>query len=164
MKKKDECQELKNIEYKTMLIGSNKNIVTKNNDNLDKVKKYLESEKKSNNNKKVSWSNLTKTEKLNKINDYSVKYSKDNKLTKIEEEDLKKSLINYFNHKKFQKVKDVKYNKNTGLIDNIPNLYYNKVTNKFSLKRNGKKTTSNSLGPGRTRKKRNNKEKILNND
>jgi len=32
MKKKDECRELKNIEYKTMLIGSNKNIVTKNND------------------------------------------------------------------------------------------------------------------------------------
>lgn len=163
MKNKDECHELKNIEYKTMLIGSNKNIITKNNDNLDKVKKYLESEKKSNSNKKVSWNNLTKTEKINKINEFSVKYSKDNNLTKAEEDELKKSLKNYFNHKKLQKVKDVKYNKNTGLIENIPNLYYNKATSKFSLKRNEKKSTSNSLGPGRTRKKRNIKEKILNN-
>jgi hypothetical protein len=164
MKKKDECQELKNIEYKTMLIGSKKNIIIKNNDDIEKVKKFLETEKKSNNNKKVSWSNLTKTEKLNKINEYSIKYSNDNKLTKKQQEDLNITLVNYFNHKKFQKVKDVKYNKNTGIIDSIPNLYYNKVSKKFSLKRNEKKSTSNSLGPGRTRKKKHNKEKVLNKD
>lgn len=163
MKKKDECQELKNIEYKTMLIGCNKNIIIKNKDNIDKVKKYLETEKKSNNNKKVSWSNLTKTEKLNKINEYSLKYSKNNKLSQKQQENLSNTLKNYFNHKKFQKVKDVKYNKNTGVIDSIPNLYYNKVSKKFSLKRNEKKSTLNSLGPGRTRKKKH-IEKILNKD
>ena len=162
--KKDECQELKNIEYKTMLIGSNKNLTSKNNDNVDKVKDFLESEKKTNNNKKVSWSNLNKTEKMNKIVDYSKKYSKENNLSQKQEDNLKNNLIIFFNHKKFQKVKDVKYNKNTGLIDNIPNLYYNKISKNFSLKRNDKKSTSNSLGQGRTRKKKNIKEKILNKD
>ena len=73
------------------------------------------------------------------------------------EEDLKNTLTISFNHKKFQKVKDVKYNKNTGLIENIPNLYYNKLSKKFSLKRNDKASTTSSLCLGRTRKNKHNK-------
>ena len=157
MNKNDECQELKNIEYKTMLIGGKKNINMKKNNNLEEVKNFLEIEKKTNHNKKVSWSCLTKTEKKKKINQYIIKYSNDNKLSSELEEDLKNTLTISFNHKKFQKVKDVKYNKNTGLIENIPNLYYNKLSKKFSLKRNDKASTTSSLCLGRTRKNKHNK-------
>ena len=64
----DECQELKNLKYKTMLMsGNKKNLSSIINDvaNLD-----LLLDEESEQNKKESWNKLDKSIKMNKINDY----------------------------------------------------------------------------------------------
>lgn len=158
---KNDCQELKNIEYKTMLIGSKKNLTSNINNDFDKVDTYLKSEKNTNYNDKVNWNNLIKTDKIKKLELYSNKFSTENNLSKSETKDLKKTLLNYLNHKKFKKIKEIKYNKEIGEIDTIPNLFYNKTTKKFSLKKYEKKSLS-SINISKTRKNKLHKDKGLN--
>ena len=44
--------------------------------------------------------------------------------------------------KKLQRVKDVNYNKDTGEINDIPALYFNKPTNHFTLKNLDKRVST----------------------
>lgn len=64
--------------------------------------------------------------------------------------------------KQLLRVKDVQYDKELGIITNIPNLQFNKNTRKFTMKRSEKQTsTLKSLGPKKsTSTKRTNKDKI----
>ena len=57
-------------------------------------------------------------------------------------------IINYIDKKQLQKTKDVIYDKDMGQIKSIPNLLFNKITKKFTIKRNDKQnSTIKSLGP-----------------
>ena len=57
--------------------------------------------------------------------------------------------------KKLQRTKDVIYNVSTGKITKIPGLIFNKVKNKFSLKRVDKKrSTLKGLAPKSNKKKK----------
>ena len=51
-KKSDHCQELKNIEYKTMLLNNGSSIISdktnKNNNNIEKINNFLENESDAN--------------------------------------------------------------------------------------------------------------------
>ena len=156
MKNKDECLELKNIKYKTMLMN---NIQSSKEPDVTNIETFLEKEKSIN--KKQHWSKLSKLSKKNKILDYCEEYSKKNKLSEEETIQLREFLIKSLERKKLQRVKDVIYDVETQVIINIPTLSINKQTNKYTLKNLDKKvSTLKSLAPRKNKhKKKDSKEK-----
>tara|TARA_Y100000814_G_C12303266_1_gene392492 strand:- start:601 stop:1113 length:513 start_codon:yes stop_codon:yes gene_type:complete len=154
-----ECQELKNIKYKSMLL-SNDNKTT----DITGVEKLLDNESKLN--KKEPWNKLDKTIKIKKINKYVDDIVKDKyKLTLTESKNLKKYLSKSLDLVKLQRVKDVEYIKDNGILKNIPSLLFNQKTRSFTLKKCDKRiSTLKSLGnPAITKKKREKREKTKKN-
>ena len=148
--KKDECVELKNIKYKTMLLSGNilSDLKTSNED-LVNLEKFLEDDK--NNNKNEPWSKLDKTIKTQKILEFADEYSKEKKFTEEENEILIVFLKDCLDRKKIQRVKDVSYDKSNGKIMDIPSLFYNKPAKHFTLKNLEKRVnTLKSLPPKKT--------------
>ena len=78
--KSDECVELKNIKYKTMLLNGNIiNEVKSSNEDLCNLEKFLEENKQNNQNE--PWSKLDKTIKTKKLLSFAEKYTKDKNFT-----------------------------------------------------------------------------------
>ena len=141
----DECMELQNIKYQTMLLNHNSKIYD-TKPNIDNIEAFLEKEKEAN--KKKPWSKLSKASKLKKISEYVIQYTDENKLNEEQSVELKKYLSQCLNRKKLQRQKDVVYDITTNKIKSINGLIYNKVKNKFTLKVKDKKTnTLKSLAP-----------------
>jgi len=145
--KKNECTELKNIKYKTMLInGLAPNSEIKTENDLVNLDKFLENNKTSNQNDQ--WSKLDKTVKTKKLIVYAEKYAVSKEFSKEEEELLANFLKDCLDRKRFQRVKDVEYDKITGEITDIPALTYLKSTKHFTLKNVEKRvSTLKSLPP-----------------
>ena len=142
----DECLELKNIKYKTMLLNGNPLLETKSENDMSNLDKFLENEK--NNNSNEPWCKLNKTIKTKKLIDYVEIYKKEKKLTEEEGIQLVVFLRVCLDKKKLQRVKDVIYDKNTGIVKEIPSLAYNKPTKHFTLKHMDKRiSTLKSLAP-----------------
>lgn len=151
---KNECQELKNIKYKTMLLSSNIDLNPNVKDDINNIDIFLE--KESILNKSEPWNKLDKTIKIKKINEYVNALTKEYKLNLTEIKNIKKQLIDALDKKQLMKVKDIQYDKENGIIKNIPNLHFNSSTRKFTLKKSEKHvSTSKSLAP----KKNNNTKK-----
>ena len=143
---KEECLELKNIKYKTMLLSGVPLKETKQSNNLDNLDKFLEDEK--NTNKSEPWCKLDKTIKTKKIIDYVELYKTENSLDQEEEKLLVAFLKDCLDRKKLQRVKDVIYDKTTGQIKDIPALSYTKSNKHFTLKNLEKRvSTLKSLAP-----------------
>jgi len=157
--KDEECVELKNIEYQTMLLNQNSKIQkTTPNTVGGHIAKFLEKEKAFN--KTLPWSKLSKASKLKHISNFITEYSKENKLKDSEQKQLRIYLLNCLDRKKLQRQKDVIYDKEKNKITAIPALTFNKVKNKFTLKRQDKKTNSlKCLAPIRKKNKTQNKSK-----
>jgi hypothetical protein len=130
--KEDECLELKNIKYKTMLMSGNQIDETQSSDNLSNLDKFLEQEK--NYNKCEPWTKLDKTMKLKKIAEYADQYQSEKSISNEEKSQLIDFLKDSLNRKKLMRVKEVIYDKNTGMIKDIPGLHYNKSHNRYTLK------------------------------
>ena len=148
----EECQELKNIRYKTMLQSSNNNklLVSTLTKDLSNANLLLDNE--CNNNKKETWNKLDKSIRMDKIGNYIESISSNYNLTKDEKLSLKQYLSNQIDKKNLLKSKDVLYSKDKGMIDSIPTLQFNNNTRKFSLKKTGQHiSTVKALGP--TKKK-----------
>lgn len=144
--KRDECIELKNIKYKTMLLSGTVIPETKSSSDLSNLEKFLEDSKINKQNE--PWSKLDKTTKTKKILQYTEEYSKKNSLTSDEEKALYAFLRDSLDRKKLQRVKDVDYDKITGEIKDIPALHFNKATSHFTLKNIDKRvSTLKSLPP-----------------
>jgi len=131
------------IKYKTMFIPSTEKNSAADLANLDK---FLENEKTVNSNE--PWSKLDKTAKLKKLIIFANRYKIEHELS--DEEHI--FLINFFrdclDKKKLQRVKDVNYSKETGLIKDIPALFFNKSNNHFTLKNIDKRvSTLKGLAP-----------------
>ena len=143
----EECIELKNINYKNMLLTGNTLKDTRSSNNLENLEEFLNSE--NDNNKKDQWCKLNKTLKLQKFSEYVEKYKKENNLTEEEEKSMISFLKGCLDKKRLQRVKDVVYDKDTGLIKDIPALIYDKPTKHFTLKNLEKShiTTMKSLTP-----------------
>jgi len=162
---KNETQELKNIKYKNMLlsgINGNANDNIKSSTQTDAADIDIFLEKESNLSKNEPWSKLDKNIKLKKLNEYANMMGEEYELTSTELKTLKKDLSSYIDKKQLQKVKDVTYNKDNGLIKSIPNLKFNKNTRKFTMKKSDKHiSTTKSLGPKKnsTTKKNSSREK-----
>ena len=147
--KKEECIELKNIKYKTMLLSGNVPKETTISDNMSNLDKFLENDKINNNSlNELPWSKLDKTIKTVKILQYTEKYTLENLLSSSEKQSLIIFLKDCLDKKKLQRVKDVEYIKEIGEIKSIPALQYAKLTKHFTLKNLDKRvSTSKSLPP-----------------
>jgi hypothetical protein len=155
----DECLELKNINYQTMLLKNNKTNINSNHTstNIENIDIFLSKEKL--NDKKKSWSKLDKASKLKKLLSFSTQYCELNNLNKQDDIKLKEYLFESLDRKKLQKLKDVDYDISNGVIKCIPNLIFEKEKKKFTLKRD-KKNSSLRL-PRKTQKKKKEKLKKL---
>lgn len=120
--------------------------------NLDEL---LEIEK--NKNKSETWNKIDKTMKIKKLSIYADKYGNCNSLSQKQVKGLKSFLIDCLEKNKLNKTKDVAYNKENGIIDNIPALLFNQSTRNFTLKQCEKRvSTIKSLAPKRITAKNNN--------
>ena len=147
----EECQELKNIKYQTMLLNNNSKFVSTktNSDNLDD---FLQKEKAQN--KRKPWSKLGRSTKLKKITDFVTHFATEKKLTTPDKKRLHTYLNDSLDRKKLQRVKDVNYDVKTGRIKAIPGLTFNKIKQKFTLRRvDKKKPLSRGLAPKRNKNK-----------
>ena len=164
----EECAELKNIKYKTMLLSGVPLKETKQSNDVSNLDKFLEDEK--NTNKSEPWCKLDKTIKTKKIFDYIEVYKKVNSLDQEEEQLLATFLKDCLDRKKLQRVKDVIYDKTEGVIKEIPALSYTKSSKHFTLKNLEKRvSTLKSLAPKKAQgtiknKGPNIKENVTNND
>jgi hypothetical protein len=146
----NECNELKTIKYKTLLMNGVSWPETKSSSDLNNLDKFLENEKINNSNE--PWSKLDKTIKTKKITAFAEKYKEENNLSEEETNKLVTFLKDCLDRKKLQRVKDVNYDKITGEIKDIPILHYNKPTQHFTLKNIDKRlSTSRSLAPKKIR-------------
>jgi len=141
----EECVELKNIKYKTMLLSGVPIKETKSANDLSNLEKFLENEQ--NNNKNDPWCKLDKTIKTKKLIEYVNLYKTENNLDEEESELLIIFFKDCLDRKKFQRVKDVIYDKATGLIKEIPALSYTKATKHFTLKNIDKRVSTQKSLP-----------------
>lgn len=162
-KNTDECIELKNIKYQTMLINNNNQNIKKSSSNIGDLDSFLNQEKEKHINQ--PWNKLGDGSKLKKINEFVNDYSLKNKLKDTEKNKLYKYLKRCMERKKLQRVKDVQYSTEKGKIISIPGLLFNNKNNKFTLKNIDKKgSTLKSLAPKKKRRKTKEKKKQKDND
>lgn len=158
----ESCKELLNINYKNMLLNPNNNTFIKSEQQTNvttSLEQFLENknEKKNEPIKIKSWSQLNKMEKINKINKYVDSITHEYKLNEKNVQELKQYLKVCLNRKLLQRVKDVQYDKNEGVIKKINGLQLktnNTKDKKFTLKHCDRKdSTLKNLGSGKTKKK-----------
>ena len=159
----DECHELKNIKYKTMLLNGNPLQETKSSNDLSNLEKFLEDEKYTNSNE--PWCKLNKTNKTKKMIEFVEVYKNDKNLDQEECQILISFLRECLDKKKLLRVKDVIYDKVNGTIKDIPALSYIKTNKHFTLKNIDKRvSTLKSLAPKKGQKSVKNKNDTSNND
>jgi hypothetical protein len=157
----DECQQLKNIKYKTMLLNGVLLHETKSSNDLSNLENFLENEKINNSNE--PWCKLNKTIKINKLLEFVNVYSSINSLQEDESKILITFLKDSLNKKKLSRVKDVIYDKTSGTVKEIPALTYIKSNKHFTLKNIDKRvSTLKSLAPKKLTGTIKNKEITLN--
>ena len=144
--KNDECVELKNIKYKSMMMnGMNNNMTNQqtllsNNNNISKLEKFLESEKS--NNKIEQWAKLDIPAKIQRFILFAENYKTENNLSEDEKDKLIIFLKDCLLRKKLQKAKEIVYDKTTGEIKEILGLSINKTTNNFTIRNISNKSVS----------------------
>ena len=137
----DKCHELNSIKYKTMLMQGE---ITSPTETILNIEEILD--KESAENKLEPWCKLDKTIKLNKLSIYANLLTKKHNLLPSEEKDLLEFLSSSLDKKLLSRVKEVQYDKEVGIIKNIPQLTFNNTTKKFFLKKSDKHvSTTKSL-------------------
>ena len=123
---------------------------SKQTENIQNLDKFLENER--NNNKSEPWCKLDKTVRSKKLIEFADTYRENNQLDQQEFEALIIFFKDCLDRKRFQKVKDVIYDKETGYIKEIPALSYIKASKHFTLKNIDAKRVSatKSLAPKKT--------------
>ena len=115
----------------------------------------LENEKQTN--QKDNWNKLDKTTKLQLLNVFADSYGEKKALSAEYIASLKRCLRDATEKGKFQKAKDVVYDKVSRTIEDIYSLHWNSVTNNFTLRNMDNKKVSllKSLTPKRLTAKNN---------
>lgn len=145
-KKDTNADELRSIKYKSMLMNNTPWVEKKSTDNLTTLDIFLENEKNSNANE--PWSKLDKINKNKKLIIFAEIYKEQHALSDTEYSRLLIFFRDCLERKKLQRVKDVVYDKLTGVIKDIPALTFNKGTNQYTLKNIDKRiSTIKSLAP-----------------
>jgi hypothetical protein len=147
---RNECNELKSIKYKTLMMNGISWPETKSSSDLVNLDKFLENEKT--NNASEPWSKLDKTAKTKKLSIFAENYKTEHNLSDDEYIKLTAFLKDCLDRKKLQRVKDVVYDKTNGEVKDIPALHHNKQSNHFTLKNTEKHiSTTRSLAPKKVR-------------
>jgi hypothetical protein len=149
----DDCPELKNIKYKSMLLSGPPNPETK--ENMSSLADLMEKEKEKQQNTRLPWSKLDASTKLSKLYAFAEYFAKNSGLGGAELKSLKKTLKDGLDRKLLTKTGAVVYDRNKEIISNVLNLTHNRQTKTFVLKDPSKRaTTSKSLAPKKPHKTR----------
>ena len=152
--KSDNCHELQNIAYRTMLQNGT-DILPKNPKSYgnELIDNYLNKELAAN--KLQTWNKLDKTQKILKLNLYVDDILK--KKYSLKQEDIvnaKRFLLLSLDRKTLNKTKDVIYDKDKKCITNIPNLIFQEDSRTFVIRKCDKHVcTSKALVPVRSKNK-----------
>ena len=133
-----ETIDLKTNKYKTATINDEPQ--PQRESDMEILDRFLEDEKITNLN--GPWCKLDKTIKLKKLLVFVEKYKEENHLQKEEELNLIEFFKDGLNKKKFNRVKDVIYDKTTGEVKSIPLLMYNTISKNFTLKSSDKRVST----------------------
>jgi phosphoketolase len=146
IEKKDDDTKIM-YKYKNILNSQTPLTFDETNANtMNKIDAMLETEKKNMNSE--PWNKLDKRLKIQKLHAYAEKYGKENSLPMKEVKGLKTFFSTCLTKDKLSKVKDVDYNKETGVINNIGGLAFNLTTRAFTIRNLDKKvSTLKSLTP-----------------
>tara|TARA_X000000368_G_C23057484_1_gene724692 strand:- start:6138 stop:6770 length:633 start_codon:yes stop_codon:yes gene_type:complete len=134
----DDCQELKNIEYKTLLLNGT-NLCPKlktNNCSSTELETMISNDVQVKKNE--SWNKLDKTQKSLHINKFCLKLKLEYNLSQDEFNETLKYLNKCIERKFLNKAKDIIYDKENNQIINIPNFIFLNDTRKFYLKKDDK--------------------------
>ena len=88
------------------------------------------------------WNKLVKGSKMNRILLYVEQETQDKSLSDTQAQELKKLLFRGCESGCFNKISDVKYNPDTGIIESFKQLEFNESSKKYKLKTGGTKTRS----------------------
>ena len=157
-----QCTELKNIQYKSMLLSKKSTtpeLMSKLNNNID-IDKFLDEEKKTRSNE--NWNKMDKTFKIKKLNQYADNFCLKHNCPENCVKNLKILLKNHLDKKRLLSNKEVEYSKENQEIINIPSLIYK--NKRFTIERSDKRiSTIKSLAPSKKtvkKKSRKNSPKI----
>jgi len=157
----ERCQELANIEYQNMLLNGGNKRENKSKEQVGtilNIEDFLEKEKQLES--MLPWGKMNKHKKYQKISEYLEIFSKTNNISDKNKTELLSSVKIALNKKKLQRVKDVIYDKELGIIKNIPAFDYDKQNNIVTLKTNDRKqSTLKSLAPKKIDSKKIKKQK-----
>lgn len=90
----------------------------------------------------LPWNKLEKGSKMNRILVFVKSQKDENELNETQTKELKNLLFKGCENSLFNKVTDVKYNQETGLIESFKNLEFNESSKKYKLKTGGTKNRS----------------------
>ena len=132
---------------------SNCNVNTTASEN--DIDSFLEKERNTNLNE--PWNKLNKTDKLSKMKIFSKSYIIAENMNIEYEDKLYKFLKSNLENKRIQKVKDIVYDKITGVIIEVCGLKYMSEVGRFYLSKPGDQSvsTSKNLGPQKKRSTKN---------
>jgi len=137
----EECIELKNIKYKTLLMnGTVLSDIKYSQEDVEHLEKFLEDSKT--NKESETWSKLDKTIKIKKLCSFADVYAVENLYTEDEKSTLISFLKDSLDRKKLLRVKDVHYDKDKCIITDIPALSFHKATKHFTLKNMDKRIST----------------------
>ena len=144
-----QCNELKNIQYKSMLLSKNSNtpdlMSNKNNSDFD-LDKFLDDERKTRSNE--NWNKMDKTFKIRKLNQYAEQFCLKNNCPENCVKNLKILLKTHLDKKRLLSNKEVEYCRDNQEIVNIPSLHYK--NKRFTIERSDKRiSTIKSLAPSK---------------
>lgn len=142
--KSEECDALKQIQYKTMIQNgvqtSMKHDAVAEVRNMDTLEKFLDESTETS--KTERWNRLDLTMKLHKVREYISRYKEENSLSDGEADALFKYLKDCLDKKKLTRVKDVVYDNDEDKLVSIPGLQYKKVSKKYTIKNTDSKKSS----------------------
>ena len=123
-----------------MLMNGSTMVETKTSSDMDNLEKFLETEMTQN--KSEPWCKLDKTMKTRKLLVFVELYKEKHELTTDETAVLIRFLKDCLSKKRLSRVKDVTYDKETGVVKDIPALIFNKSTKHFTLKNTEKRVST----------------------
>ena len=146
IKSTNDCVELKNLEYKNVLMYGNNLKPQHKSVDVSELDELLNKELELN--KLDLWTKLDKTIKIKKLSEYSRVIKEQYNLTEPETIALNKYFLYCLDRKYLSRIKDIDYNRETGIIKNIPNLTFREDTRTFYIKKPDKHgSTLKSLPP-----------------
>lgn len=137
---------IKNIQYRNILHNTSGGTSARATVSEETLDAFLTANIDAATTSKLPWNKLNKTTQLKKLVDFAENVAKQ----KNYGADEKQNLVDFFkkclDNKRLQRIKDVKYDVETGTVIDIPILLYNKSTRHFTLKNTDKINTTIKSG------------------